>query len=93
MTGMNQWVAIPTLEQIGEVMRAVVREEMSNRDERPVLAPNPFRRFSVKQLADEYNLTESKIRNRIHHNTIPYHRDGGSIYFIASEIESWITKQ
>ena len=89
---MQQWISIPSLDQIKEAMREVVREEFANREERPVQTPNPFRRFNVRQLAAEYNLTESKIRNRIYQSTIPYHRDGGGIYFIASEVEQWITK-
>ena len=87
MTDTN-FIVVPTIDQI----REVVREELDRREEKvvPVHLPNPLRRFNCKQLAEEYNMTESQIRNKIFNNTIPYHRDGGAIYFTKMEIEQWL---
>ena len=87
MTETN-FIVVPTLEQI----KAAFQEVLDQREEKVVTVhtPNPLRRYNCKQLAEEYNMTESAIRNKIYNNTIPYHRDGGAIYFIRTEIEQWL---
>jgi excisionase family DNA binding protein len=55
---------------------------MPNIDSEPLL--------TIKEVAEKFNLKESRIRWEIYHRRIPIYKIGSSIRLRASEIESWI---
>jgi hypothetical protein len=84
-------INIPTLEEIADVVRFTLREELEkSREADRKAAISSMQRLTVKQAAEDYGFPEHALRNRIQARTIPFRRDGGSVYFIRAEFESWV---
>lgn len=49
--------------------------------------------MNVKEMAEYLSCSESKIRNMVRDNEIPYFRIGSKLNFNKTSIDNWIAKQ
>lgn len=55
-------------------------------------APNPLRRtpIGVNQAAEFINKSKPTIYRHVHNREIPFHKQGGKLYFYEEELDRWI---
>lgn len=73
------------------IVRAVVQSELAREREDLAAIRKPLvKRLTVRGVCQAFGFTEKQIRNRIHTQSIPVHRDRGSVYFLEHEVAEWL---
>jgi excisionase family DNA binding protein len=83
LRGMSAHVAIPTLEEIREVVRQEVDRALAVR-------PEMTGWLGVTEAADYLKTTPQGIYDLIRHHSLPRHKAGGRLLFNPYELDAWV---